>query len=208
MRLRNLKNRENIINECEFLIKNPENYRGDFKSLFSNNNPIHLEVGMGKGTFIYNMAKTFPEINFIGVEKYENVLARAISKIEECPSNLKIINYDAINLDKIFDKEIDTLYLNFSDPWPKKRHERRRLTSIDFLKIYDKIFKSEKKIIQKTDNIDLFAYSLKSLNNYGYIFEEVCLDLHNRDIFNIKTEYEEKFSNLGFKINYLKATKK
>lgn len=208
MRLRNLKNKDLIIQECEFLIREPEEYKGKYKELFSNNNPIHLEVGMGKGTFIYNMARAFPEINFIGIEKYENVLARAIAKMEEVPNNLKIMNYDAINLDKIFDKEINTLYLNFSDPWPKKRHERRRLTSIDFLKVYDKIFESEKKIVQKTDNIGLFAYSLKSLNNYGYVFEDVCLDLHNSDIFNIKTEYEEKFSNLGFKINYLKATKK
>ncbi len=208
MRLRNLKNKDLIIQECEFLIREPEEYKGKYKELFPNDNPIHLEVGMGKGTFIYNMAKAFPEINFIGIEKYENVLARAIAKMEEVPNNLKIMNYDAINLDKIFDKEIDTLYLNFSDPWPKKRHERRRLTSVDFLKVYDKIFESEKKIVQKTDNIGLFAYSLKSLNNYGYVFEDVCLDLHNSDIFNIKTEYEEKFSNLGFKINYLKATKK
>lgn len=208
MRLRNLKNKDSIIEECEFLIRNPEEYKGNYKTLFPNDNPIHLEVGMGKGTFIYNMAKTFPEINFIGVEKYENVIARAIAKMEDVPSNLKVMNYDAITLDKVFNKEIDTLYLNFSDPWPKKRHERRRLTSVDFLKVYDKIFAAEKKIVQKTDNIGLFAYSLKSLNNYGYIFEEVCLDLHNSDIFNIKTEYEEKFSNLGFKINYLKAKKK
>ena len=208
MRLRNLKNKDLIIQECEFLIREPEEYKGKYKELFPNDNPIHLEVGMGKGTFIYNMARAFPEINFIGIEKYENVLARAIAKMEEVPNNLKIMNYDAINLDKIFDKEINTLYLNFSDPWPKKRHERRRLTSIDFLKVYDKIFESEKKIVQKTDNIGLFAFSLKSLNNYGYVFEDVCLDLHNSDIFNIKTEYEEKFSNLGFKINYLKATKK
>lgn len=208
MRLRNLKNKDSIIEECDFLIRNPEDYKGNYKTLFPNEAPIHLEVGMGKGTFIYNMAKAFPEINFIGVEKYENVIARAIAKMEDVPSNLKVMNYDAITLDKVFNKEIDTLYLNFSDPWPKKRHERRRLTSVDFLKVYDKIFAAEKKIVQKTDNIGLFAYSLKSLNNYGYIFEEVCLDLHNSDIFNIKTEYEEKFSNLGFKINYLKARKK
>lgn len=208
MRLRNLKNKDSIIEECDFLIRNPEEYKGNYKTLFPNEAPIHLEVGMGKGTFIYNMAKAFPEINFIGVEKYENVIARAIAKMEDVPSNLKVMNYDAITLDKVFNKEIDTLYLNFSDPWPKKRHERRRLTSVDFLKVYDKIFAAEKKIVQKTDNIGLFAYSLKSLNNYGYIFEEVCLDLHNSEIFNIKTEYEEKFSNLGFKINYLKARKK
>lgn len=208
MRLRNLKNKENIIKECSYLISNPEDYKKNMKKLFGNDNPIHLEIGMGKGTFIYNMAKTYPEINFIGLEKYENVLARAIYKISDCPDNLKIINYDAKNLENIFDQEIDTLYLNFSDPWPKKRHERRRLTSPDFLRIYDKIFVNEKKIIQKTDNIDLFAYSLKSLNNYGYTFEEVSLDLHKTDIFNIKTEYEEKFSNLGYKINYLKAKKK
>lgn len=208
MRLRNIKDKESIIENCSFLIRNPENYQGHFKELFNNSNPIHLEIGMGKGSFIYNMALHYPNINFIGVEKYAKVLAKAIAKMDEELPNLKIICCDAISLDKVFKKEIDTIYLNFSDPWPKKRHHRRRLTSIDFLKIYDKIFLDQKIIIQKTDNIDLFADSIVSLSNYGYEFLEVNLDLANSDIFNIKTEYEEKFSKLGFKINYLKAKKK
>ena len=161
---------------------------------------------MGKGDFIINMAIHYPDVNFIGIEKYESVLVRAIEKLEDKNlNNLKLIRYDATTIDKVFDKEIDTLYLNFSDPWPKYRHAKRRLTSPIFLKMYDKIFVDTKRIIQKTDNIGLFAYSLETLNNYGYTFNKVSLDLHNEDIFNIKTEYEKKFSDAGVKINYLNA---
>lgn len=208
MRLRNVKNAVNIVNNSEYIIKNPEEFKGNFKSIFPNSNPIHLEIGMGKGDFIINMAITYPNINFIGMEKYESVMVRAIEKLENVNlPNLKLIRYDATTLDKVFDKEIDTLYLNFSDPWPKARHEKRRLTSPIFLNLYEKIFKNENKIIQKTDNIGLFAYSLETLNNFGYKFEKVSLDLHNEDIPNIKTEYETKFSKEGIKINYLNAKK-
>ena len=163
---------------------------------------------MGKGDFIINMAKSYPDINFIGMEKYESVMVRAIEKLDDIElTNLKLIRYDATTIDKVFDHEIDTLYLNFSDPWPKSRHAKRRLTSPIFLNLYDKIFESTNKIIQKTDNIHLFAYSLETLNNYGYTFNKVSLDLHNEDIPNIKTEYEKKFANLGIKINYLNAKK-
>lgn len=209
MRLRNVKNANKIINDCPYVIKNPKSIRGKFQTIFENNNEIHLEIGMGKGKFIYEMAKTYPEINFIGVEKYESVQVRAVQKIMENPlPNLRLINVDAKELNEIFDHEISCIYLNFSDPWPKNRHERRRLTSEDFLRIYDGLFKDKKTIIQKTDNIILFASSLKSLNNYGYHFDTVSLDLENSEIPNIETEYEQKFKNKGFKINYLKATKK
>lgn len=206
MRIRNIKGREDIISNCDFLITNPEDYKGKFKTLFGNNNPINLEIGMGKGKFIYEMALNFPNINFIGLEKFDSVVAKAIKKMTKLP-NLYLIKCDAKDIGNIFDKEIDTLYLNFSDPWPKKRTHKRRLTHENFLKIYDSIFKNHKHIIMKTDNIDLFSDSLVYLSNYGYKFNEVSLDLHNKDIFNIKTEYEEKFSSLGFKINYLDATK-
>ncbi len=208
MRLRNLKNNSELINNCNFLVKSPDEYKGKWKENFVNSeNPIHLEIGMGKGKFIYEMAKKYPNINFIGLEKYDNVMARAIKKMPEMLPNLLLINTDALNIASIFDHEISTVYLNFSDPWPKKRHANRRLTSETFLAIYDHIFKDENIIIQKTDNILLFGYSLQSLSMYGYKFKEVTLDLANTDIPNVTTEYEEKFMNEGTKINYLYAIK-
>lgn len=209
MRLRNLKNKNELINNCSYLINDPINYKGKWKDLFQNNNPIHIEIGMGKGSFIKNMALAFPNINFIGIEKFDGVVARAINNInEDIPSNLRIIKMDAIDVKDIFEHEIDTIYLNFSDPWPKKRQEKRRLTSKLFLESYDSIFKQDKVIVMKTDNINLYAYSLVSLSEYGYIIKEASLDLHATDIFNIETEYEQKFSRIGVKINYLKAIKK
>ena len=208
MRLRNLKNNSEIIEGCNFLVKSPDEYKGKWSQNFINSsNPIHLEIGMGKGKFIYEMAKKYPDINFIGLEKYDNVMARAIKKMPEGLPNLLLINTDALNLSSIFDHEIDVIYLNFSDPWPKKRHALRRLTSEVFLNIYEDLFKDEKTIIQKTDNIGLFGYSLASLSMFGYRFKEVSLDLANSDIPNVTTEYEEKFTSEGIKINYLYAIK-
>lgn len=208
MRLRNVKNAHEILENSKYFIKDYKNYKGKFNELFNNDNEIRLEIGMGKGTFITTLAKENPNINFIGVEKYESVLVRGIQKANEMDlPNLKMICCDAKELNEVFDHEINTLYLNFSDPWPKKRHADRRLTSHIFLNIYDNIFKDEKRIIQKTDNIILFAYSISSLSTYGYTINKVSLDLHNEDIKNIKTEYEEKFSGLGYKINYLEASK-
>lgn len=208
MRLRNVKNAYDIVNNSEYTVKEPEKMKGKYKILFNNNNPIHLEIGMGKGNFIIGMAESNPDINFIGVEKYESVMVRAIQKLEEKKlPNLKLICYDAKTINEVFDHEIETLYLNFSDPWPKTRHEKRRLTSPNFLKLYDDIFIGEPHIIQKTDNIGLFGYSLSSLSMYGYTLNKVSLDLHNEDIFNVETEYEHKFSELGTKINYLNAVK-
>ena len=209
MRLRNVKNAKEILENSNYYIKNPQEYVNKLNTIFHNNNPINLEIGCGKGQFIINMAKKYPNINFIGLEKYESVLVRAIQKAdEEKIHNLKFICMDAKNLTDVFNHEIDTLYLNFSDPWPKNRHSDRRLTSHIFLKVYDNIFKGENKIIQKTDNIILFASSIESLSTYGYIIDKESLDLHNTDIENVETEYEEKFSGLGFKINYLEARKK
>ena len=208
MRIRNLKNTQEIINNTTYLINNPKDYKGKWNTLFNNNNEIHLEIGMGKGNFIINMAKKNPNINFIGLELYTNVIARAIKKLDsDNIPNLKLININALELNDIFDKEISTIYLNFSDPWPKKRNQKRRLTSEAFLNIYDKIFKNDKVIIQKTDNTLLFESSIKSLTNFGYKIEEISLDLHNTEIDNVETEYETKFSNQGIKILYLKAIK-
>ena len=209
MRLRNVKNASDIISSCESVIKNPENCKGKYKNVFENSGEIHIEIGMGKGKFIYEMAKKNPHINFIGIEKYESVLVRAVQKINEEPlPNLRLMCIDAKNVENIFDHEISCVYLNFSDPWPKNRHANRRLTSPLFLDIYENLFVSEKQIIQKTDNVILFASSLKNFNNAGYTFEEVSLDLASTDIPNIETEYETKFKNKGMKINYLKVTKK
>lgn len=208
MRLRNVKNAKEIVESSKYVIQNPEEYKGRVKEIFNNSNEIHLEIGMGKGDFIIQMAENNPNINFIGIEKYESVMVRALEKLEnyELP-NLKLIRYDATTLDKLFDKEISIIYLNFSDPWPKFRHAKRRLTSPIFLNLYDKVFVNNKHIVMKTDNIGLFAYSLETLSNHGYKFEKVSLDLHNEDIKNFKTEYETKFSNAGIKINYLNAKK-
>ncbi len=209
MRIRNLKNTQEIVENTTYLLNNPKEYKGTFNKLFNNDNPIHLEIGMGKGNFIINMAKKYPNINFIGLELYTNVIARAIKKLnEEDIPNLKLININALELNDIFDKEISCIYLNFSDPWPKKRNAKRRLTSEVFLSVYDNIFKGDKLIIQKTDNIGLFESSIVSLSQYGYTIEEISLDLHNTDIDNVETEYEHKFASQGIKINYLKARKK
>ncbi len=209
LRLRNVKNAKQIIEECEYVIQKPQELKGKYGSLFQNENPIHIEIGMGKGKFIHEMAKLHPNINFIGIEKYESVLVRAVEKVNVEPlSNLRLMCIDALALENIFAHEISCIYLNFSDPWPKNRHAKRRLTSPIFLDIYENLFVEEKRIIQKTDNLILFASSLKNLNNYGYKFEEVSLDLVNTTIPNVETEYETKFKKKGIKINYLKAWKK
>lgn len=210
MRLKNVKNAANIINESKYMVLEPNNYKGNFKSLFKNDNPICIEIGMGKGDFIIGMALKYPEINFIGIEMFDSVIVRAVQKLENMEiSNLKLIRMDANNLDMVFEKEIDTIYLNFSDPWPKKRHEKRRLTSHELLQKYDSVFIDDKKIVQKTDNIGLFAFSLKSLSTYGYILDEVTLDLHSGDVSdNVMTEYEKKFVSEDVKICMLKANKK
>lgn len=209
MRLRNVYNAKNILNSSKFYIETPQKYKGKWSDLFGDDKPVMLEVGMGKGDFIKDMATSHPEWNFIGIEKYESVLVRGVQKLESTElENVRVMNVDARDLEEYFGKEIDTIYLNFSDPWPKKRHHKRRLTYEDFLKVYDRIFASDSKIIMKTDNDTLFESTLISLNNYGYTFDEVILDLWSKDKPNIKTEYEIKFANLGYKIKYIEAHKK
>ena len=208
MRLRNVKNKEEILNSSDKLIKNPSDYKGSWNKIFDNNNPIYIEIGMGKGDFIIQNALKYPNINFIGIEKFDSVIARAIQKVPEELNNLFLIRMDARDIENVFNKEIDRIYLNFSDPWPKKRHWDRRLTSNRFLKRYDSIFKKDCDIIQKTDNVDLFQYSVVSLSQYGYKIDQLLLDLHsNNDIDNITTEYEQRFASKGIKILYLRATK-
>ena len=209
LRLKNVKNASNIIKESNYLVLDPNSYKGKWNTLFNNSNPISIEIGMGKGNFIIEMAKENPNVNFIGIEMFDSVIVRAVQKLEDIKlDNLKLIRMDANKIEDVFYKEIDNIYLNFSDPWPKNRHEKRRLTSHNFLSKYDNIFKASKKIFQKTDNIDLFAYSIESLSTYGYTLKNVTLDLYNNMIDgNVQTEYEKKFVNKNVKICRLEAYK-
>ncbi len=208
MRLKNVKGAKEIIDSSPYIIKNPKEYKGKFKKLFQNSNEIHLEIGMGKGQFIIEMAKKYPNINFIGIEMFDSVIVRAVQKLEEMQiPNLKLIRFDATEINEIFDKEIDTIYLNFSDPWPKNRHEHRRLTSARFLKRYDSIFKGKKHIIQKTDNRKLFEFSIMEYTNYGYKIKNISLNLHEDDYENVETEYEKRFIELGCPIYMIEVNK-
>lgn len=199
MRLRNVKGAKEVINSSDYIIDNYMDYKGNFKSLFGNDNPIHIEIGMGKGDFIIGMALSNPNINFVGIEKFDSVLVRAIQKIDDKDiPNLRLIRMDALHIDEAFSKEIECIYLNFSDPWPKERHARRRLTSDVFLKKYDLLFKNNCNIIMKTDNRKLFEYSIMSFNNYGYSIDLLSLDLYKDDLNgNVQTEYEKKFVSNG-----------
>ena len=210
MRLKHVKGANEIIQNGTYFIDNPEEYKGKWNQIFQNNNPIYIEIGMGKGAFIIQNAIQYPNINFIGIEKYDSVIVRAIQKSNDLQlKNLKLIRIDARFITNIFEKEIERIYLNFSDPWPKDRHAKRRLTSPIFLEKYDSIFKNNSHIIMKTDNNDLFEYSLESLIHFGYKIISQTRDLYKEDISNnIPTEYEAKFVKLGTKINRLEAIKK
>lgn len=203
MRLRNVKNKEEILNNSKYFIDNPYEYKGKWQCFFKNDKPIYIEIGMGKGKFIIENALKYKDINFIGIEKYDSVIARCLPKIPEGLDNLVIVRLDALNIDKVFLKEIDRIYLNFSDPWPKVRHSMRRLTSKVFLEKYDNIFKKKKEIIMRTDNRDLYIFSLLSFSEYGYILKEISFDLHKDKDDLITTEYEDKFTNLGMPIYYV-----
>ena len=208
MRLRNNKNAKGILEESKYVIKDPELNKGKWNKVFGNDNPIRIEIGCGKGNFIIENALTYPDINFIGIEMYDTVLMYAVNKIEQDIPNLRFIRMDARLIEDIFDKEIDIIYLNFSDPWPKARNAKRRLTHERFLARYDSIFKGEKTIFMKTDNVGLFEFSLESLSCYGYKLKNISLDLVNSNYEgNIMTEYEKKFTDKGIKINRLEAYK-
>ena len=204
MRIRNVKNKEEILDNCSFLLSNPKEYKGKFKELFNNDNPIYLEIGMGKGQFIYQNAKKYKDINFIGIERFDSIMAKAILKMEKL-DNLILIKYDANLIDDLFDHEIDKIYLNFSDPWPKNRHENRRLTSKLFLEKYKNIFKDKERIEVRTDNRDFFLYSVESLGDMGYLLNDVSFNYQAPDL--IMTEYESKFRGKGANIYHLFAEK-
>lgn len=209
MRLRNVKGSKEIIESSKYIILNPEENKGKWKNVFGNDKPIHIEIGMGKGDFIIDMAKNNPNINFIGIEMYDSVIVKAVQKLEnEELDNLKLIRMDARLIEDVFDKEIDLIYLNFSDPWPKSRAAKKRLTHKRFLNRYENIFKGKKTIFMKTDNTALFEFSIESLSEFGYKLKNISLDLHNSDFKNnVMTEYERKFSEKGVKINRLEAYK-
>ena len=209
MRLRNVRGAHDIILKSRYIINDYMNYKGNFKSLFGNSNPIHIEIGMGKGDFIIGMALKYPDINFIGIEKFDSVIVRAVEKLENLNiPNLRLIRMDALCISDVFDREIDCIYLNFSDPWPKERHSKRRLTSSLFLSLYDSIFRDKCVIKMKTDNRKLFEYSIISLTDYGYSIDLLSLDLYSDDISNnVQTEYEKKFVSNGNLIYMLSVHK-
>lgn len=201
MRLRHVKKAfEDLANDTKYFVLNPKDYHGKWAlEVFKNNNPIHIEIGCGKGQFMMGLAKHFPDINFIAIEKYDSVLVRCLEKVsqDDIP-NLKLVLLDALMLKEVFDKgEVEEIYLNFSDPWPKTRHAKRRLTSYIYLDIYRNILASDGAIIQKTDNRSLFESSLESLSQNDWYLTNISLDLHKTDLFNITTEYEDKWSPKG-----------
>ncbi|MBS2771460.1 tRNA (guanosine(46)-N7)-methyltransferase TrmB [Anoxybacillus rupiensis] len=204
MRLRNKPwAKEKISAYPQYVVPNPEQYKGKWHELFGNHHPIHIEIGTGKGQFITGMAKENPEINYIGIELYESVIVSALDKlIENDLPNLRLLNVNAKDLASFFENgEVERIYLNFSDPWPKKRHEKRRLTHHSFLELYEQILISEGEIHFKTDNQGLFEYSLMSFSQYGLLLTYVSLDLHHSDFSgNMMTEYEEKFAAKGNRI--------
>jgi tRNA (guanine-N7-)-methyltransferase len=201
MRLRNKPwAKEKISQYPQYVISNPEQFKGKWNEIFNNNHPLHIEVGTGKGQFIIGMAKKYPNINFIGIELQESVIVSALDRLIEAElPNVKLLNINAKDLENYFDKnEVSRIYLNFSDPWPKKRHTKRRLTYQSFLNIYENILIDGGEIHFKTDNRGLFEYSLVSFSQYGLTLNFVSLDLHQSDFEdNIMTEYEEKFSKKG-----------
>lgn len=208
MRLRNIPGSREVIAESEYVIHDETSYKGRWHEVFGNNNPIHIEIGMGKGTFIMESARRNPDINYIGIEKYSSVLLRALEKREQESDiqNLFFIRMEAEYIEDVFEKdEVDQIYLNFSDPWPKDRNAKRRLTSDRFLKRYTGILKKEGTITFKTDNIDLFDFSVETAKSCGWEILAETRDLHNSEYNegNIMTEYEKKFSGLGHKINMM-----
>ena len=208
MRLRNIQGAKEVIANSSWVVQEPEEKKGNWKAVFGKEQPLHIEVGMGKGRFLMDMAKLHPEINYIGIEMYDSVLLRAVQKaesLEEPLSNLLFLRMDARDLPEVFEKgEVGRIYLNFSDPWPKDRHAKRRLTSHEFLERYEKILPEEGLVEFKTDNRDLFEFSLEEIRNApNWTLNAYTYDLHNNEEMNrgnVMTEYEEKFSSAGHPI--------
>lgn len=212
MRLRKIKGADEAVAASPYCVKSPETLKGKWYTAFSGKSPLHIEIGMGKGQFILTLAKKNPNINYIGIERYESVLVRAVQKMEQEPlNNLKFICMDAVLLPDIFAPgEIGRIYLNFSDPWPKDRHAKRRLTSSFFLERYCQILAPAGQIEFKTDNRGLFDFSLQEILKAGWKIDGCTMDLHHdasMNSGNIMTEYEEKFSSKGNPIYKLIASR-
>ena len=201
MRVRKRKGAEDYLeNHPQYVILSPEDAKGKWHEVFGNDNPIHIEVGSGKGAFITGMALQHPEINYIGIDIQLSVLSYALDKVLESQvPNVRLLRVDGSSLTNYFDDgEVDLMYLNFSDPWPKTRHEKRRLTYKTFLKTYEQILPEHGEIHFKTDNRGLFEYSLASFSQYGMVLKQVWLDLHASHYEgNVMTEYEQKFASRG-----------
>ena len=201
MRLRNIPGADEAIADSPHCIQEPMAEKGRWHLIFGNENPIHIEIGMGKGQFIMKLAKEHPDINYIGIERYSSVLLRALQKMEIEPlPNIRFLCMDASIITEVFDKEeVAKIYLNFSDPWPKERHAKRRLTSRQFFERYDKILAGNGVVEFKTDNDDLFAFSMEEVAEAGWTLDAHTFDLHHDPVLNegnVMTEYEEKFSSL------------
>ncbi len=212
MRLRNVPGAREVMVENEYVFTEPEGMKGTWKEVFGNDNPIHIEIGMGKGRFISTLASMNPDINYVGIEKYSSVLLRAVEKQDELQlSNLRFIRMDAENICEVFgNEEVDRIYLNFSDPWPKDRHAKRRLTSRQFFARYNEILKRDGRVEFKTDNVGLFDFSEEEVKEAGWNLCASTRDLHNNEdmvVGNVMTEYEEKFSSMGNPICKLIATR-
>ena len=210
MRLRNIPGADEAIADSPHCIQEPMAEKGRWHLIFGNENPIHIEIGMGKGQFIMKLAKEHPDINYIGIERYSSVLLRALQKMEIEPlPNIRFLCMDASIITEVFDKEeVAKIYLNFSDPWPKERHAKRRLTSRQFFERYDNILAGNGVVEFKTDNDDLFAFSMEEVAEAGWTLDAHTFDLHHDPVLNegnIMTEYEEKFSSLGHPIHKLIA---
>lgn len=210
MRLRNIPGADEAIADSPHCIQEPMAEKGRWHLIFGNENPIHIEIGMGKGQFIMKLAKEHPDINYIGIERYSSVLLRALQKMEIEPlPNIRFLCMDASIITEVFDKEeVAKIYLNFSDPWPKERHTKRRLTSRQFFERYDKILARNGVVEFKTDNDDLFAFSMEEVAEAGWTLDAHTFDLHHDPVLNegnVMTEYEEKFSSLGHPIHKLIA---
>ena len=216
MRLRNIPWAEGTLQAHNIVIKRPEDQKGCWKQVFGNKHPIRVEIGTGKGRFILNMAKENPQINFVGIERYSSVLLRAVEKFDTDEfkelENVRFICIDARRIEEVFAKdEVDRIYLNFSDPWPKARHAKRRLTSTEFLERYQKVLVPFGRLEFKTDNTELFNFSLEQMKEAGWTLQAFTYDLHHNEEMNsgnIMTEYEEKFSGKGNPINKLIAVRK
>ena len=209
MKYNKVRNAKGSINDSNYVIKNPEKNIGNWSAVFGNNNPIMLELGMGRGSFIIGMAMKYPNLNFIGLELDKNQIAYALKQANNYKlNNLKMIHADAKDIVNIFKKDINTIYLTFSEPWPKKQDERKRFTHESYLRIYDRVFRKDKHIILKTDNKILFSSALESLSKYWYTFNRVSMDLHNdeRKIDNVMTDFEKQYFKEHRQIYYVDAS--